>query len=680
MQLRRAPPSRVSQDKQPVVQVLNPSLLRQPLPDRIPEVGFTGVPVMHARRGPVTSDLVPLRRRRIWQSFFVRMVAGSLAVTLPFLAIVGIVFSNVEAGQAIGAARVNTQEQAQSVAARVGNFISQRQAELSMVAWYAGTQAEGVGFAARFRELVATLPAYDLIEIVDPAGKVTVSQGKEQAVQVVGANWFVTALGKPTLQPVAIGQVGPVWIATAPITRPDGTSRGVVVADINAGALGTLASLFGTAASKTGREVVLATRDHLLLYSSDWGAMANDVNMTQRGALHETISPAIVDQALAGGVGTARIVDHRNRDVIAGYAPIPSVGWVVLSSIETSLALASPNGLTQLNLAASAIGLLVMVGLAILWWRFIIRPVLALSRTAARVAAGDLSVRVRLKGGGELRFLGDTFNGMLDRLASVMTRLRGEVTESAGNLSAVAEQLATTTFEQTTAATATSASMEEVARSSAAIADTVDRVATQAGEARTAMQLAQTDLKASGDRTLALAGRVNEIEGILALINDIADQTNLLALNAAIEAARAGDAGRGFAVVADEVRRLAERSKTAAAQISKLVEGAQAQSGDTVMALDKGVRQMERGLVLMEAMAEVSGQVQLASQQQRSSTEKVVLAIEQIAEGSRSVAATAQEIASAATRQRELAADVAGSAGESAQTDVSDSESTSGSN
>jgi methyl-accepting chemotaxis protein len=73
---------------------------------------------------------------------------------------------------------------------------------------------------------------------------------------------------------------------------------------------------------------------------------------------------------------------------------------------------------------------------------------------------------------------------------------------------------------------------------------------------------------------------------------------------------------------------------------------------------------MQRGLVLMEAMNEVSGQVQLATQQQRSSLEQVVLAIEHIAEGSRSVAATAQEIASAATRQRELATDVAGSGGE----------------
>jgi methyl-accepting chemotaxis protein len=62
----------------------------------------------------------------------------------------------------------------------------------------------------------------------------------------------------------------------------------------------------------------------------------------------------------------------------------------------------------------------------------------------------------------------------------------------------------------------------------------------------------------------------------------------------------------------------------------------------------------------MQAMAELSGQVQLATQQQRASTDEVVAAIEHIAEGCRSVATTAQEIAEAAASQGRLAADLAG--------------------
>lgn len=318
-----------------------------------------------------------------------------------------------------------------------------------------------------------------------------------------------------------------------------------------------------------------------------------------------------------------------------------------------------PNVLAPLGVGAEVVATVLLVAVFGLVARLTIRPVVTLSRAAARAATGDLSVRVVPGGSSEMRVLGQTFNAMLERLSDMSFRLRGEVAESAANLATVAEQLASATLEQTTAATQTSSNMEELARSTVAIADTAVGVTTQAGEVQAKMTIAAGELKEAAENVMALAHRVSEIEGILVTINDIADQTNLLALNAAIEAARAGDAGRGFAVVADEVRRLAERSKGAASQIAKLVEAAQIQSQSSVMSVETRSRQLEDWLAMTGAMAQASGRVQLATQQQRATVDEAVVAIELIAEGSRSVATTAQGIALAAARQGELAAGLA---------------------
>ena len=591
------------------------------------------------------------------------MVAGLLLVSVPVSIVLGLVVANWSAQTSIDSAKATAESTAESAAVRINDFVAERRAQLRSVAQNSVDELASKDLASTLSAYFKGQSTFDGLQIYDLHGKsLAVSSPDTELSPTPTGTSFVNSLSVETLGAVVLhGRVGVDWIMTAPIVGSDSKPQGVAVANINVAVLGRLLNPYGLDVSTVNdQEVHLINAQHLLLYSSDWGVVKDENAIVPLGALTVRAEGGMYEQAIAIGAGARDTLDYRGHSVFAGYAPIAALNWVVVASIDRASALAPVQAQELRTSLLQGLSTLLLIGFAIVLAVLTTRPIVALARAATLVEAGDLTARVSLKGGGELRQLGDAFNAMVERLSGVLFRLRGEVTESATKLSAVAEQLASATFEQTTAATATSASMEELARSSAAVAETVDRVASQAAETQTNLELAQTDLRASGDRTLALAGRVNEIEGILELINDIADQTNLLALNAAIEAARAGDAGRGFAVVADEVRRLAERSKAAAAQIAKLVEGAQAESSETVMALDKGVKQMERGLAMMRAMTEVSGQVQLASQQQRSSTQEVVVAIEHIAEGSRSVAATAQEIASAAARQGELAAALAG--------------------
>jgi methyl-accepting chemotaxis protein len=358
------------------------------------------------------------------------------------------------------------------------------------------------------------------------------------------------------------------------------------------------------------------------------------------------------DLQVAGGVARAAW-----RDASAPLDPF------ITAEIENRDALELTRAAYVYNLLTfgGVIFLIALLLLGLLQFRLTLRPIARLAEIASSLAAGRQATINTTNRRDEIGKLTGALAAWQETLGGAMAHLRGEVADSAATLSVAAQELASVTMEQTTAATATSATMEVLAHSSASIADTIDRVAIKADQTRESLELAQVDLSASGDRTIALASRVNEVEGVLKVINGIADQTNLLALNAAIEAARAGDSGRGFAVVADEVRRLAERTKAAAGDIAKLVQGTQVQTTETVLALEKGVKQMERGLVMLKEMAALSTQVQLSTQQQRLATAQVMEAIEAIADGSRSVATTAQDMADAAASQGALASDLTAS-------------------
>jgi methyl-accepting chemotaxis protein len=241
---------------------------------------------------------------------------------------------------------------------------------------------------------------------------------------------------------------------------------------------------------------------------------------------------------------------------------------------------------------------------------------------------------------------------MLDRLDVDRAGNRVTAGETAGRVSLSAGRVAAAIEEQTAAGLRARAELKLFEGAVSAVAETLAAVVAQANELRSNIQRAQTDLQASSDRTQANATRVQEIQGMLGLLNDIADQTALLALNAAIEAARAGESGRGFAVVADEVRRLAERSKAAASEIAILADGAQTSSGEAVLAIVRRGQQLDQWMRLTQAMTELTEKVEPAMTRQRAGTEALEVAVQVVAQKSRDLAAAAEELASAAAQGR----------------------------
>jgi methyl-accepting chemotaxis protein len=153
-----------------------------------------------------------------------------------------------------------------------------------------------------------------------------------------------------------------------------------------------------------------------------------------------------------------------------------------------------------------------------------------------------------------------------------------------------------------------------------------------------------------------------DIEQVLKVITAIAGQTNLLALNATIEAARAGDAGKGFAVVAHEVKELAQQTATATEDIAKRVTAIQTTSAEAITAIDRIGR-------VIDEINSHQGAIAAAVEEQTATTAEMQRSTVVAATASGRIATTIVRLASAADDAREQA--VAGQGVVSTMTELS---------
>ena len=242
-----------------------------------------------------------------------------------------------------------------------------------------------------------------------------------------------------------------------------------------------------------------------------------------------------------------------------------------------------------IGLAALACGVLLVLLLA----RTIAAPLAEISGAATRLAAGDLTVTVPVRGRhDEVGALERAFTEMVKTLAGQIQKIAEGVdvlASSASEISASVAQVASGTAETATAVSETASTIEEVKQTARLSAEKSKLVQETA---RRTVQVSLAGVKSVDDTVEGMSGIRGQMEGvaesivrlseqtqaigeIMATVNDLAEQSNILAVNAAIEAAKAGEQGKGFAVVAREVKSLAEQSKQAAAQVRSILSDVQ---------------------------------------------------------------------------------------------------------
>ncbi|MEG6584195.1 methyl-accepting chemotaxis protein [Dendrosporobacter sp. 1207_IL3150] len=487
----------------------------------------------------------------------------------------------------------------------------------------------------------------------------------------------------------------PCITISTPIKNKDGAIVGVLAADVSIKALWDIVE--NSVIGKTGYVDVVDQKGIVLAHPNKEKIMAKD----------DFSNYDFVQKAINGQTGYMETTSSRGDKTLTVYAPVEGYGWGVIvhepvSEVFSSLVFSSliSIAILLLSIAAAIYAAFKVAG-------SIVNPLNELIESADRVAKGDLTHNISIKGAAEVTKLADEFNSMTAQLRELIV----QTAATAQSVSAASEQLSSAIYEVGKASEEVATTVQHVAngtgeqvelsntsfqvissmvefssdsaKAAESVANTTEdseraanQGAIQSQRAVSMMTQIRDDVNNTAKMIHVLGDKSRQIGNIVDTITGLAGQTNLLALNAAIEAARAGEQGRGFAVVADEVRKLAEQSETAAKEISSIIGAIQQETLEAVTAMDKGSKEVEQGVAVVEASgsafreihqaikdmsSQVKNIVELANHQ-KSGSKEVEKAVGHIADVARANAASAQQVAAASEEQNAAVQEISASA------------------
>ncbi len=157
--------------------------------------------------------------------------------------------------------------------------------------------------------------------------------------------------------------------------------------------------------------------------------------------LYQKVETAAAKDAMSGRSDTRLLKDYRGVDVLSAYTPvdIPGLGrWALLCEIDEKDAFAAADQMRQRSVRMMILTAVLVILIAFLIGRQIAQPIVGLSRSAEKLAAGNLKTQAKERpGNDEIAQLIRAFNQMA---TSLYTREK-ELQESNAELTAQSEEI-----------------------------------------------------------------------------------------------------------------------------------------------------------------------------------------------------------------------------------------------
>ncbi|MBF0098019.1 MAG: methyl-accepting chemotaxis protein [Magnetococcales bacterium] len=274
-----------------------------------------------------------------------------------------------------------------------------------------------------------------------------------------------------------------------------------------------------------------------------------------------------------------------------------------------------------------------------------IGDVVAIVNTVTR---GDLSVNFSVDCKRERSIYG-SMRRMVAHLRETVATIQGVAEAVVGDC----EQVSESAREVSGGGQKQAESVEETSAAMKVMAANIQNNAQNAHITRELAAKAAQEAGQTGESVKQAVEAMKQIASRVSIIEEIARQTNLLALNAAIEAARAGEHGKGFAVVAMEVRKLAERSQTAAGEITTLSQSSVAIAERAGESLTHLVPDIRRTAELVQEIADASKEQNQGAQQVNQAIQQLDQAIQANAVATSDLSQVAESLAVQARTMQE---------------------------